>query len=138
MFVKNFQARILKIISCSQFMFLILTYFIDYAITVVPYFCPLYSPLPCTPLPPSFPQLSSCPWVVRVSSLASPFPILFLSYPYLFCTYHLCFLFPVAFLPFCPFPLPTDNPLNDLHLYDSVPVRVICLVHFCFCFLDSK
>ena len=28
-------------------------YSIDYAITVVP-FLPLYSPLPCTPLPPAF------------------------------------------------------------------------------------
>ena len=51
-------------------------YFIDYAITVVPFFPPLYSPLPCTS-PPSFPHLTSCPWVIHISSLASPFPILF-------------------------------------------------------------
>ena len=73
--------------------------FIDYAVTVVPFFSPLYSPLPCTSLPPASPHLSSCPWVVHtctplppasphlsscswvvhISSLASPFPILFLT-----------------------------------------------------------
>ena len=52
-------------------------YFIDYAIIVVP-FPPLYSPSPCTPPPTCIPPtLSSCPWVVHVSSLASPFHILF-------------------------------------------------------------
>ena len=43
------------------------------------------------------PTLSSCPWVVHVSSLVSPFPILLLTSPCLFCTYLLCFLFPVPF-----------------------------------------
>ena len=37
------------------------------------------------------PPLSSCPWVAHRSSLASPFPILFLTSPCLFCTYNLCF-----------------------------------------------
>ena len=37
---------------------LFLIYFIDYAITVVPFFSPLYSPPPCTPSP-SFPHLRS-------------------------------------------------------------------------------
>ena len=44
------------------------------------YSCPLFSPFyprqPCNPLPLVFPVLSSCPWVVPISSLASPFPIL--------------------------------------------------------------
>ena len=79
--------------------------FIDYAITVVPFFPPLYSPLPCIPLPPAFPPLSSCPWVVHICSLTSPFPILFLTSPCLFCTYHLCFLFPVPLSPLSPFSL---------------------------------
>ena len=100
------------------------------------FFSPFYSSPPCTaPLPPAFPTLSSCPWVVHVSSLASPFPILFLTSPCLFCACQLCFLFPVPFPPFSSFPLPADNPPNDLHLYHSVPVLVVCLV--CFCFLNS-
>ena len=59
-----------------------------------PTFSPHYSPPPCTPLPPSFPPaLSSCPWIIYISSLASPFPILSLTSHCLFCTYHLCCLF---------------------------------------------
>ena len=84
---------------------------------------------PMRPLPLSFPHLSSCPWVGHIGSLASPFPIQFLTSPCLFCTYHLCFLFPV------PFPatsllllLPVGNPPCNLHLCGSVPVLVVCLV----------
>ena len=110
----------------------ILVYFIDYAITVVPFFSPLYSPLPCTPFPPTFhPFLSSCPWVVHISSLASPFPILFLTSPVYFvptiyASYSL-YLSPILSLP-----LPANNPPSDLHICDFVPV----LVHLVW-FLDS-
>ena len=51
---------------------------------VVPIF-PLCPPPPCTPVfPPAIPTLSSCPWVVPISSLASAFPILFLTSPVYF------------------------------------------------------
>ena len=63
--------------SCNSF----LIYFIDHAITVVP-FTPLYSPPPCTSHPTHIPPYSSCPWVIHISSLASTFPILFLPSPY--------------------------------------------------------
>ena len=76
--------------------------FIDYAITVVPNFL-LISLCPTPSLPPSSLPLSSCPWVVHKSSLAPSFPILFLTSPCLFCTYHLCFLFLVTLLPSSPF-----------------------------------
>ena len=55
-------------------------YFIDYAITVVPFFSPL-SPSTLHPALTSILPLSSCPWVVHISSLASPFSILFLTPP---------------------------------------------------------
>ena len=85
----------------------ILIQFIYYANTVVP-FSPLYSLPPCIPFPTCIsPTLSSCPWVIHISSLASPFPILFLTSSCLFCTYHLCFLFPVPLPPFSPSPLIT-------------------------------
>ena len=84
--------------------------------TVVPFFLPFIPFCHAAPLPPSFPHLSSCPWVVYISSLASPFPILFLTFPCLFCTYHLCFLFPV---PSPPHPLPAENPPCDLHFGES-------------------
>ena len=85
----------------------------------------------CTPLPSHFPPYSSCPWVINISSLASTFPILFLSSPCLFSTYHLCYLFSVPFLPLSPSHSPVDNPPCDLHFCGSVPVLVVC---FCFCF----
>ena len=72
-----------------------------------PIFSPLYAPLPYTFPPPSIPLLSSCPWVIHISSLASPFSILFLTSPCLFCIYHLCFLFliyvctPILYSKFC-------------------------------------
>ena len=104
-------------------------YCIDYAITVVPFFLPFiflcYAHLPAPQHPGAF---SSCPWVVHISFLAFPFPILFLTSPCLFCTYHLCFLFPILFPPFSLLPLPTDSPPCDLHFCDSVPVLVVCFV----------
>ena len=110
-------------------------YFIDYCITVVP-FSPFIPLCPAHSLPLTFPlTLGSCPWVVHISSLVSPFPILFLTSPCLFCTYHLSFLFPVTFRPFSP--LPADNPPCDLHFYDSAPVLVVCLVVFVFVFSGS-
>ena len=63
---------------------------------------------------------------------ASPFPILFLT-PILVYSVptNWYFLIPASFPPFSAFPLPNDNPPNDLHIYDSV--LLVCLV----CFLDS-
>ena len=51
------------------------------------YSCPNFPLLSPSDRYPHFLQqcsLSSCPWVMPVSSLASPFPILFLAYPCLF------------------------------------------------------
>ena len=128
-FVNNFYICFMVNRECEERVcfkqFLFEVHFIDYAITVVPFFLPLYPPPPCIP------HLSSCPWVVHISSLASPFPILFLTSP---CTYQLCFLFPVPFLPFSPLLLPADNPPCDLHFCNSVPLLVVPLVYFCFCF----
>ena len=101
-------------------------YFIDYAITVVP-FLPLYSPLPCMPPPTCIPLFSSCPWVIHISSLASTFPILFLTSPYFLPTIYATYsvhLFP----PLSPSHSPADNPPCDLHFCGSVPVLVVCLV----------
>ena len=101
-------------------------YFIDCAITVVP----IFSHLPLlfsTAGPSSNPPLSSCPWVMHVSSFVTPFPILLLTSPYLFCTTNLCLILP-PFPPFSPFPISSDNPPNDLYTYDSYPVLVVCFV----------
>ena len=84
------------------------------------YSCPNFSlcpPPPGTPLSlwKSFP-CSSCPWVMHINSLASPFPILFLTSLCLCCTYQFI-LNPCIFFPFSPSPLSTDNPQNDLHIF---------------------
>ena len=61
------------------------------------------------PLPHSLPIVHG--WVIHISSLTSTFPTLFLPSPCLFCTYHLCFLFPV------PSPPPVSpSPLITLHV----------------------
>ena len=53
------------------------------------------------PLPPAIPptSLRSCPWVIGLSFLASPFPIVFLTSLCLFCCYKLRFLIPAPFPP---------------------------------------
>ena len=84
-------------------------------------------------LPPTSHTYSSCPWVILISSLASTFPILFLP-SRLFSTYHLCYLFSVPFPRLSPFHSPVDNPPCELHFCGSVPLLVVCLVCFCFCF----
>ena len=65
--------------------------------------------------------LSSCPWVIHISSLASPFPVLFLISYFLFSTHHLCYLFPI------PFPLlsPSHSLLITLHV---ISISVILLL----------
>ena len=111
--------------------FFYLVYFIDYVITALPHFHPLPTSAQY-PLPSSNPLLSSCPWVMHVSSLSSPFPLLFSISPCLFCTYQLHFLI-------CTFPpillVPADNPPNDLHTFGSVSVLVVCLGFFNYCYL---
>ena len=112
--------------------FIFFDIFIDYAITVV-----LFPPhsTPSCPHPPShIPPYSSCPWVILISSLASTFPTLFLPSPCLFSTYCLCYLFSVPFSPLSPSHSHIDNPPCDLHFCGFVPVLVVCLVFFCFCF----
>ena len=79
-------------------------YFIDYAITVVPFFLP-FIPLRSAPIfPPAVPLLSSCPWVIHISSLASTFPILFLPSP--LSIFYLPFMLLISrtFSPFSPIP----------------------------------
>ena len=96
---------------------------------------PPFTPLhPAHPLPSHIPPYSSCPWVILISSLASTFPVLFLPCPCLFSTYHLCYLVSVPFPPLSPSHSPVDNPPCDLHFCGSVPVLLVGLVCFCFCF----
>ena len=96
-------------------------------------FVPLHSVPPFSPVIPS----CSSPWVMHVSSLAFPFPIPFSTSPCLFCTYQFVLLNPCTFYSILPFPLPIDNLPNDLHIYDFVPVLLVCLVYFLDSVVDS-
>ena len=98
------------------------------------HFHPFIQLHPAHPLPHTFPPYSSCPWVILISSLASTFPTLFLPSPYLFSTYHLCYLFSVPFPRLSHSQSPIYNPPCDLHFCGSVSVLVVCLVFFCFGF----
>ena len=114
-------------------------YFLLIMLLQLSQFFALCPPPPGSLLPSSnLPLLSSCPCVMHVIFFfAYPLSILFLTSPCLFCSYPTMLLNPCTFSLLSPFPLPADNPPNDLHVYDSLPVVVVCLVSFCFCCLDS-
>ena len=83
------------------------------------FFLPFIPPLPCTPTPTRIPRLlSSCPWFVRISSPASPFPILFLTSPCLFVPtiYASYSLYLFSHSPLCP------SPLLTFHVMISISV----------------
>ena len=105
----SYDIKINSFLTISFMMSLFKNIFYWYAITVVPIssLCP---PPPTSPLPTSTSHhLSSCQWVVYISSLASPFPILFIISLCLFCTYEIMLLNPYASPPLSPFPLPADT-----------------------------
>ena len=80
-----------KVFQCLDFSFFKIYILLIVLLQLCYYICPIFSPLhphlPGTPIPSSLPpNLSSCSWVIHVHSLASPFPILFLTFPCLFST----------------------------------------------------
>ena len=96
-------------------------YFIDYAITGVPF--PPFTPLhPAHPLPPTFPPYSSCPRVIHISSysfyISYTIPTLPLS------IFYLPFMLPIL----CTFTLST--PLTPLWI--TLHVSSISVVLFLF------
>ncbi|KAF6119875.1 hypothetical protein HJG60_010258 [Phyllostomus discolor] len=134
--MKYLENYIILLLFIQCFLFFILKYILIMLLQL-PIFFSLLTPQTSTPHLPAFPSLRSCQWVIHISSLASTFPILFLTSPCLFCIDHLCFLFPEHFPPFSSLLLPTDNPPCNLHFCDSVLFLAVCLVCFGFCFLGS-
>ena len=78
------------------------------------------------------PHHCACPWVLCVTSLAAPFPILYFTSPWLFCNHLFVLLNPLTFSPIPPHHLLFGNHQNALYIHDSDSV-LVCLV----CFLDS-
>ena len=83
---------------------------------------------------PLWPPLCSCPWVMHINSLSTPFPVLYFTVPWLFCNYLFVLLNPLTSSPIPPHPLP-GNHQNNLCIRYAVSVLLVCLV--CFCFLCS-
>ena len=87
------------------------------------------------PLPPSTPHSlrqsshhCSCPWGMRVSSLSSPFPVLYLTIPWPVCNYLFVLLNLLTSSPIPPhLPLSVKHQ-NALCIHDSVSVLLVCLV----------
>ena len=93
-------------------------------------FCPT---LPSNPYSlKASPHHCSCPWVMRVSPSATSFSILYFTFHGNSVTTYLC-LIPSSLHPFSHIPFPSGNHQNPLHIHDSVPVLLVCLV----CFLHS-
>ena len=108
-------------------------FFIDYAITVVLIF-PLCTPSTQNPpLPQAIPHHCSCPWVMHISSLTTPCPILYFTSPWLFCTYLFVLLNPLNFSPIHPHSPPIWQPSKH-SLYPWFCFCYSCLLS---CFLDS-
>ena len=88
---------------------------------------PLCLPLPGSPpyLQQSTPPLNS--WVMQFGfSISYTIPNIPLSILYL----PVMLLNPCTFSPILYLCIPVDNPPNELHIYDSIPILVICLVCF--------
>ena len=97
-------------------------YCIDYN-----YSCPNISPSIQTPdsLRQS-PHHCSCPWVMWISSLATPFPIRHCVSPWLFCNYLFVLLNHLISSPIPPQPTPSGNHQKARHIHNSVSVLFLC------------
>ena len=103
---------------------------IDYAITVVPIspcvpVC-LVSPFPLA-VPPYFMSMGHA---YKFFGYSISYTVFNIHPPVYSVATNLYPLIPVPYPSFSPFPLPTDNPPNDLHTYDSVSVLLVGIVCF--------
>ena len=121
-----------------MFFWLFLFYFLNYILLIMvlqlSQFFPLWSPSPSTPHSlRQAPHHCSCPRAIRISSLATPFPTLYFTSPWLFCNYLFVLLNTLTSSSFSYTPsyLATIKMLS--HVHDSVSVLLDSLA----CFLDS-
>ena len=111
--------------------FLIICYWLYY------YICSNFSPCPPTPSTPNSlrqsPHHCSCPWVMQISSSATPFPILYFTSTWQFCNYLFVLLNLLTSSTIPPHRIPSGKHQNALCIHDSVSTLLVGLV----CFLDS-
>ena len=87
----------------SLFIFHFLNYILLIMLLQLSQFFPLHPPPPSNPHSlRQFPHHCSCPWVMCISSLATPFPILYFISPWLYCNQLFVFLNPLTSLPILP------------------------------------
>ena len=95
-------------------------------------------PLPRTPNSPwHSPHLCLCPLVMHVSSLATSFPTLYLTSPWLFCNYQFALLNPLTTSPITPHAPPTWQP-SKCSQYPWFCLCSSCLLSWFFRFLWSS
>ena len=118
-------------VHCRDDEFLFLNTLIDYATKVVPF----------PPFTPSCPPSSSQIPLLQFMSMGHTYQFFGFYISYTIVTLPLTiFYLPFMLLILCTFPplspshSSVDNPPCDLHFCGSVPVLLVCLVCFCFCF----
>ena len=106
---KEIYKRITKVTLMGNIVFL--NYILLIMLLQLPQFLPLCPPPPSTPhsLRQSPPHCS-CPWVMGISSLATPFCILYFTSPWLFCNYLFVILNSLTSSPILPNPPPIWQP----------------------------
>ena len=120
---------------CVFFKYILLIMLLQFPLSPIFPFCPLSwcFPFPTAISPPYFtsmgPAYEFFGFSTSCTVLNLLLPILYLSVQY--------FLIRAPFFPFFLFTLPADKLLYDLHVYDSVPVLLVCLVYFLDTVADS-
>ena len=122
-----------KVIFLFLFIFSFLNYILFIMLLQLWQVISLCCPPPSTPhsLRQS-PCLCSCPWVMRISSSATPFPVLYCTSPWLFCNYLFVLLNPLPSSSIPLHPPPFGNHQNAPYIHDSVCYSCLLSLFFRF------
>ena len=104
-------------------------FFIAFAITVVPSFPSFPPSTKHLPLPQTIPTPLFMAWVIHINSLATPFPILYFTSPWLFCNSLFVLLHPLTSSPILPHFPQTWKPFQTFSIS-----RILSLFFFLFRF----
>ena len=96
----------------------------------LPWISPLCAPPPSAPYSLRQPShYCSCPRIMSISSLATPFPLLYFTSPWLFCNYLLLVFNPLTSSCFLPLPYSIWQPSGNffsLAAFKSLPFPGLC------------
>ena len=116
---------------CHYINLLFFVHFLNYILLIMLLQLPWFSPLGPPPLSTSqsvrqSPHHCSCPWVMCIGSLATPFPVLYFTSPWLFCNYLFVLLNPITSSFILPKPPPIWQP-SKCSLYPSMILSLFFL-----------